>query len=218
MQGLKVVVFILLVDMNVPNINEIDFEKIKCSGNNFVTFANEDNTCVYFRLPEFTCTTGISIQEYNGSKKAYLTFHVGLDTGLFDNVNKLLKDIANEKFPDADLQLLGQDGFLKIKLELLQDGKVDAAIYNENKEPVESEVLIPGCKVMSICQLKGCWSMNGRCSIAIKGEQLRVWPPVTSYPVDHMCIIESESEDEEDEQQDLYVPFTSNCMINDDQE
>lgn len=204
--------------MNVVPINELDIESIKCTGNKFVSFSYEDGTNVYFKLPELLCPYGINIQEYNGTKKAYLTFMLG-DTEMFNSINTLLHEIAKEKFPDADVLELGNDGQLKIKVELKGNGELDASIYNSEKQCVNSDVLVPGCSIISICQLRGCWSMNGKCSIAIKAEQMRVWPP---KPVERQCLIDSE-EDEDyasstyaSSTEDSYVPFKSNCLIEDE--
>lgn len=194
------------MNMQIPNISDINTERLRITGKGFKSIKYDDGADCYVRIPEYLCENGIEVQSYNGIPKAYMNFKSDThDSATFSKINHWLERIAEENFPGATVHPLGNKGFLKTKVEL-NDDTLDVVIFDQDKQRTDHTVLVPNCRVSSICMLKGVWCMNDTVSISLRIMQMRIFPPhIASLNTDECLIID-------DEEDMPYVPYQGDII------
>lgn len=187
--------------MDIPNISELKTEKLSISGKGFKTIKYENGKDCYVRVPEYVCESGIEIQTFNNVPKAYMILKSDShDSDTFSAVNTWLRKVVDQHFPHAEVHPLGNNGYLKTKIEI-QDDTLDVVIFDEQKQKVDYTIIQPNSRISSICMLTGVWCMNDTASLSMRVMQMRVFPPLVASLNTNECLIVDEEEDM------LYVPF-----------
>lgn len=187
--------------MDIPKISELKTEKLSISGKGFKTIKYDDGRDCYVRVPEYVSESGIEIQTFNNVPKAYMNLKSDShDSDTFSVVNAWLRKVVDQHFPHAEVHPLGNNGYLKTKIDI-QDDTLDVVIFDEHKQKVDYTIIQPNSRISSICMLTGVWCMNDTASISMRVMQMRVFPPLVAPLNTNDCLIVDEEEDM------LYVPF-----------
>ena len=158
--------------MDIPNISELNIERLSISGKGFKTIKYEDGKDCYVRVPEYVCESGIEIQTFNNVHKAYMNLKSDShDSDTFSVINSWLQRVVTDHFPHAEVHPLGNNGYLKIKIDI-QDDTLDVVIFDENKKKVDYTIIQPNSRISSICMLTGVWCMNDTASISMRAMQV----------------------------------------------